>query len=159
MAAVKKSASNKTRRAVRRELSAGGLVWRRGPGGTVQVILVRPTGRDAWVLPKGHVESGETIAQTAIREVREETGVKAKVSEPLGEVAYVFSQRERESQKAATIFKRVQFYLMEYEGGALADHDDEIAEAQWVDLEESVHLLTYDNERELVARARVLLRA
>jgi 8-oxo-dGTP pyrophosphatase MutT (NUDIX family) len=159
MAGKKKSASNKPRRAVRRELSAGGLVWRRGPGGAAQVVLVRPAGRDAWVLPKGHVERGETIAQAAIREVQEETGVKATVAQPLGEVAYVFSQRERESQPPATIFKRVHFYLMEYQSGALSDHDDEIAEAQWVDLEEALHLLTYDNERELVARARVILRA
>lgn len=159
MAGIKKSATRKPGRAVRRELSAGGLVWRRGPGGAIQVILVRPAGRDAWVLPKGHVEPGETVTQTAIREVQEETGVTAKVSEQLGEVSYVFSQRERENQKAATIFKRVQFYLMEYQGGALTDHDDEIAEAQWVDLEEALHLLTYDNERELVARARVILRA
>lgn len=156
MARTRKSAA-KPRRPVRRELSAGGLVWRRGAGGAVQVVLVRPAGRDAWVLPKGHVEPDETLAQAALREVREETGARATVSEPLGEVSYVFSQRAREGRKPTTIFKRVHFYLMEYQGGALSDHDDEIAEARWVDLDEALHLLTHDNERGLAARARTIL--
>lgn len=159
MAGKNKSLAKGSRRVVRRELSAGGLVWRRGPGGAVQVVLVRPAGRDAWVLPKGHVERDETVAQAGLREVQEETGARAIVTQPLGEASYVFSQREGEGHTPATIFKRVHFYLMEYQSGALGDHDDEIAEAQWVDLEEALHLLTYDNEREMVARARLILRA
>jgi 8-oxo-dGTP pyrophosphatase MutT (NUDIX family) len=120
---------------------------------------VRPAGRDAWVLPKGHLERDETVSQAAVREVQEETGVRAAVAQPLGETSYVFSQRERAGRKPTTIFKRVHFYLMEYQGGALADHDDEIAEARWVDLDEARHLLTHDNERELLARARAILAA
>lgn len=120
-------------------------------------MLVRPAGRDAWVLPKGHVERDETVVQAGVREVQEETGTRAAVTQSLGEVSYVFSQRERGDHKAATIFKRVHFYLMEYQGGVLGDHDDEIAEAQWVDLEQALSLLTYDNEREMVARARLIL--
>ncbi len=125
----------------------------------MQVVLVRPAGRDAWVLPKGHVERDETVVQAGVREVQEETGTRVAVTQSLGEVSYVFSQRESRAHKAATIFKRVHFYLMEYQGGALGDHDDEIAEAQWVDLELALSLLTYDNEREMVARARFILGA
>ncbi len=142
---------------MRREVSAGGLIWRRGPGGVVQVVLVRPVGRDSWVLPKGHVEPGETVTEAALREAREETGIEVSLSEPLGEVSYVFSQRERDDGKPITIFKRVHFYLMGYEGGALSDHDNEIAEAQWIDLSEALHLVTHDTERELLSRARQIL--
>ena len=159
MAGTEKSAPKRPRGSSRREVSAGGIVWRRGPGGAVQVVLVRPAGRDAWVLPKGHVERGETVAEAAVREAQEETGVKAELGKPLGEVSYVFSQREREGRTPTTIFKRVHFFLMEYKSGALGDHDDEIVEAQWVEIEEAVHLLTYDNERELMVRARTILRA
>jgi len=157
MPATKKSAPKTGRRPVRRELSAGGLVWRRGPGDTLQVVLVRPAGRDTWVLPKGHVERGETVTEAALREAREETGVNAAIAEPLGEVSYIFSQRRRARGKPTTIFKRVHFYLMEYQGGALADHDDEIAEARWVEIGEAERLLTHENERLLVARARAML--
>jgi 8-oxo-dGTP pyrophosphatase MutT (NUDIX family) len=123
----------------------------------VQVVLVRPTGRDTWVLPKGHLEPGETPLEAAIREVREETGVRVALVQPLGEVSYAFSQREREGRKPTMIFKRVHFYLMKYQSGALADHDDEIAEARWVDLDEAPHLLAYQNERKLAAQARTIL--
>jgi 8-oxo-dGTP pyrophosphatase MutT (NUDIX family) len=123
----------------------------------VQVVLVRPAGRDTWVLPKGHLEPGETALEAAMREVWEETGVRVALPRPLGEVSYVFSQRERDDRKPTMIFKRVHFYLMEYQGGALADHDNEIAEARWVDLDEAPHLLAYANERKLAAQARAIL--
>jgi 8-oxo-dGTP pyrophosphatase MutT (NUDIX family) len=157
MPGKRKSSAGKRRRPVRRELSAGGLVWRRAPGGEVEVVLVRPAGREAWVLPKGHVERGETVIEAAVREVQEETGVRAAVPQPLGEVSYVFSQRQSAGRVATTIFKRVHFYLMEYQGGALGDHDDEIAEARWVDLDEALLLLTHDSERKLAASARAIL--
>jgi 8-oxo-dGTP pyrophosphatase MutT (NUDIX family) len=154
---IDKSTQPRRRRPMRREVSAGGLIWRRTPGNTLEVVLVRPAGRDAWVLPKGHVERGETVPAAALREAREETGVEASLVEPLGEVAYVFSERSRKRGKTTTIFKRVHFFLMEYQGGALADHDDEIAEARWVALDEAPHLLTHENERKLLARARAIL--
>ena len=132
-------------------------MWRHAPAGGHQVVLVRPAGRDTWVLPKGHVERGETLSQAALREAREETGARASISEPLGEVSYIFSQRNPEQERPTTIFKRVHFYLMEYQGGALGDHDNEIAEARWVALDEAERLLTHENERRLIARARELL--
>jgi len=85
-----KRAGDKPKVKNRREVSAGGLIWRRDQNGSIKVVLVRPAGRTTWVLPKGHIEAGETIEQAARREVREESGLTAGPIEPLGEISYVY---------------------------------------------------------------------
>lgn len=135
------------RRGDEQERSAGGVVVRDG-----EVIVIVPTRRGAQgqkvlALPKGHVDPGETADQTALREVREETGVEARIVEKLGDVRY-FYQRE-----GKRIFKRVTFYLLAYRGGSLEDHDDEVEEARWMPLAEAVAALSYDGEREMAERA------
>ncbi len=129
------------------ERSAGGVVVRDG-----QAIVIVPTRRGAQgqkvlALPKGHVDPGETPDRTALREVREETGVDAELVEKLGEVRY-FYQRD-----GKRIFKRVTFYLFAYLAGSLEDHDDEVEEARWMPLAEAVEALSYDGEREMAERA------
>src|SRR5579863_5067392 len=109
----------------RREVSAGGLIWRRRADGSVSVVLVRPAGRSTWVLPKGHLEQGETVAQAATREAREESGLTVGKIEPLGEISYVYSSRERDSATVTRIFKRVHFFLMQHTGGDPSAHDSE----------------------------------
>lgn len=96
-------------------------------------------------LPKGHPDGDESELDAAIREVREETGVDAEPIEKLGEISYTY---ERKGQPVA---KRVAFYLFEYRSGELA-HDDEIEAVRWMPLEEAARSLTYDGEREMVAR-------
>ena len=90
-----KRGGSETKIKSRREVSAGGLIWRRRSDGSISVVLVRPAGRSTWVLPKGHLEEGETVAQAATREAREETGLTVGEIEPLGEISYVYSSRER----------------------------------------------------------------
>jgi len=129
------------------ERSAGGVVVR----GEDAIVIV-PTRRGAQgqrvlALPKGHVDPGETPDRTAAREVREETGVDARLVERLGEVRY-FYQRD-----GKRIFKRVTFYLFAYRDGSLDDHDDEVEEARWMPLAEAAEALSYDGEREMAARA------
>src|SRR5829696_7192894 len=135
------------RRGDEQERSAGGVVVRDG-----QAIVIVPTRRGAQgqpvlALPKGHVDPGETPEQTAAREVREETGVDAELVEKLGEVRY-FYQRD-----GKRIFKRVAFFLFDYVGGSLDEHDDEVEEARWMPLEQAVGALSYDGEREMAAKA------
>jgi len=140
------------RRAPRpQETSAGGVVVRDG-----QVIVIVPTRRAAdgsrvLCLPKGHVDPGETAAQAAQREVREEAGVEAELIEPLGEVRYWYRRDGRAIPKA------VAFFLFRYLAGDPADHDDEVEEARWMSLREAEEVLSYDGEREMVQRARVAL--
>jgi len=129
------------------ELSAGGAVVHHG-----DVIVVVPVNRDAQhrrvlVLPKGHLDEGETEEAAAIREVTEETGVTAELIEKLGDVEYSYERRGRRRDK------RVAFYLFEYRSGSLEDHDHEIEEARWMPLEQAARDLTYAGERGIVNRA------
>ena len=117
-----------------------------------EVIVVVPVKRDAnrqrvLALPKGHLDGGETDEAAAVREVAEETGVKAELIEKLGDVEYSYERRGRRRNK------RVAFYLFEYRSGSLENHDHEIEEARWMPLEQAAEELTYPGEREIVRRA------
>jgi 8-oxo-dGTP pyrophosphatase MutT (NUDIX family) len=145
--ATRRKRSRGGRRGDEQERSAGGVVVR-----GEQTIVIVPTRRGAQgqkvlALPKGHVDPGETPDQTALREVREETGVEASLVEKLGDVRYFYQRGGKR------IFKRVTFYLFEYVGGSLDDHDDEVEEARWIPLSEAVRALSYDGEREMAERA------
>ncbi len=143
----------------RREVSAGGLIWRRRGDGSIRVVLVRPTGRSTWVMPKGHLEEGETVAEAATREAREESGLTVGEIEPLGEISYVYSSRERNGATLARIFKRVHFFLMEHTGGDPSAHDSETDEVAWLSFDEALARATHPNEQALIAKAREMLGA
>jgi len=121
--------------------------------------VIRPHGRSLWALPKGHVDPGESPEQTATREVWEETGLRATLVAPLGEIRYVYQFRGQR------IFKRVHFFLFRYHSGVLGDiqHEGqriEVDEARWVPLVRTSALLGYKGEKAIAARAaRMLLRA
>jgi 8-oxo-dGTP pyrophosphatase MutT (NUDIX family) len=129
------------------EFSAGGVVVRDG-----EVIVIVPVKRGAGGdpvlgLPKGHPEAGETAAQAAVREVREEAGVGGEIRESLGTVSYFYQRGGR------SVPKRVEFFLMTYRDGDPADHDHEVEVARWIPLQEAATSLTYPGEREVIERA------
>ncbi len=127
--------------------SAGGVVVRTDGG--VEVCLIRPTGRSVWGLPKGGVEEGETLAETALREVAEETGLVGVVEQDLGSIDYSFYSREQ----GGRIHKTVHYFLVRATGGDTSMHDHEVSDAKWVRLRQALRLMTYPNEREMVRRA------
>jgi 8-oxo-dGTP pyrophosphatase MutT (NUDIX family) len=136
---------------MRREISAGGVVVRKLRGELV-FAAVRPAGKDAvWALPKGLIDRGETAAETALREVAEETGVEAVSLGKLGDVRYVYTW------KGERVFKVVSFFLMRYRGGRLGDLPPatrhEVAETRWLPLAQAGRLLSYGGERDMAARA------
>jgi 8-oxo-dGTP diphosphatase len=142
---------------MRREFSAGGVVVRRLRGRWV-MAAIRPGGKPegVWALPKGLIGRGEDPEATARREVEEETGVRARPLQKLGDVRYVYTwQGER-------VFKVVSFYLFRYSGGRLGELPPalahEVAEARWLPLEEAPSLLAYGGEREMAERALTALR-
>jgi 8-oxo-dGTP pyrophosphatase MutT (NUDIX family) len=146
--------------AARSETSAGGLVYR-GSGDDCMVLLGGrrrpPNRRLTWGLPKGHVERGETLAETAIREVREETGIDAAIVRVLGDIRYEFTKRPG-TDDAVRIRKRVRYYLMQRTGGRLADRDDELDTVRWVPLADAPTMLTFANERRIARVAVGILR-
>ena len=123
--------------------------------GRPMVAAIRPNGRDrVWALPKGRIDQGETAADTAVREVREETGVEGRVVEKLGDVRYVYTASWK---GGARIFKVVSFFLLRAGRGRIGEIAEEmrieVAEARWLPLDEAPQLLTYGGEREMAARA------
>jgi 8-oxo-dGTP diphosphatase len=145
---------------IRREVSAGGLIWRRAPREKgIEIVLVRPAGKDTWVLPKGHVEPGEGVIEAALREATEESGLEVEAGDPLGEISYIYSWRDRPGETPIRISKRVHFYLMEPRGGDPSKHDGEIDEVQWVPLDEALRRASHKSERELILKARTMLSA
>ena len=136
---------------MRREFSAGGVLVRTIRG-RPHVAAIRPQGKtDVWALPKGNIDAGESAAETAVREVREETGVDGKLVEKLGDVRYVYTwDGER-------IFKVVSFFLLRAGRGRIGAIEEamriEVAEARWLPLEDAPRLLSYGGEREMAAKA------
>lgn len=131
----------------REEFSAGGVVVHDG-----RCVVIVPTRRAAdgskvLALPKGHPNPGESPEQAALREVREEAGVDARVVDVLGDVTYWYQRKGR------SIPKRVTFFLLDYVSGVVDDHDHEVEEARWLPLAEAARALTYEGEREMANRA------
>ena len=126
--------------------------------GRWQLAAIRPAGKPegTWALPKGLIDEGEPAAQTAVREVSEETGARGRLEGKLGDVRYVYTwDGER-------IFKVVSFFLVRYTGGRLGDlppeHAHEVAEVRWLPLDEAPRLLAYRGERDMAEKALGILR-
>lgn len=133
--------------------SAGGVVVSAQGSRPSLVVGMRRRGRDAvtWTLPKGTPDPGETMEETAIREVTEETGLEVRIVEPLRAIEYDFVQ------DGTRIHKTVHYFVMEPVGGDLSRHDAEFEKVRWVPFDEAGSLLTFATERELVADAAARL--
>jgi len=121
------------------------------------LAAIRPRGKreGIWALPKGLVDPGEPAAETALREVWEETGVEGRLDRKLGDVRYVYTwEGER-------VFKVVSFFLVRAGRGRIGElppgMELEVAEARWLPLEDASRLLAYRGERDMAARALALL--
>lgn len=138
------------------EVSAGGLVQSMHDSELVALISHKNRGgRADWCIPKGHVESGEDLAQTAVREISEETGIEAEVIEKLGEISYSFKIGPQR------IKKTVHHYLLRQTGGSLSSEMDptgEVIEAKWFKLSEIESVLAHENERKVALRALEILK-
>lgn len=135
------------------ETSAGGLVVDRGqrPPRAALIGRLDRRGQLAWSLPKGHLEEGETAEDAAVREVKEETGIRGVVLASLGTIDYWFVAENRR------VHKTVHHYLLEAAGGELSDEDIEVTEVAWVPLTEVTGRLAYADERRLLDKVPDLL--
>jgi 8-oxo-dGTP pyrophosphatase MutT (NUDIX family) len=138
----------------KREISSGGVVYRR-EGEEIEVVLAsRRTRRGelAWGLAKGGIEQDESMEDAAVREVREETGLIAEIEASLGETRYFYVWED------VRIRKTVHFFLMRFTGGDVGDRDDEMEEIRWFPLDRALKRAAYRGEREVLSRAAELLR-
>jgi 8-oxo-dGTP pyrophosphatase MutT (NUDIX family) len=139
-----------------REFSAGGVLVRRLRG-RWWLAAIRPNGKPegVWALPKGLIDAGESGADTAVREVAEETGLAGTLVEKLGDVRYVYSRG------GERIFKVVSFFLLRYRSGRIGalppGMELEVAEARWLPLDEAPRLLAYGGERQMAEKAAARL--
>jgi 8-oxo-dGTP pyrophosphatase MutT (NUDIX family) len=137
---------------VKREFSAGGVLVHRIRGRWM-LAAIQPAGKPdgVWALPKGNIGRGEPPENTAVREVREETGLDGKLEAKLGDVRYVYTWA------GERIFKVVSFYLLRYEAGRIGDvareYAHEVADVRWLPLDEAPKLLAYKGEKEMAAKA------
>jgi 8-oxo-dGTP diphosphatase len=120
--------------------AAGGVVWRRGPGGVEVAVVHRPR-YDDWSLPKGKLDPGESWEEAALREVEEEIGLRCTLGRELPPVSY----QDRKGRH-----KVVRYWLMQPETDAEFAPNDEVDELRWLLPEAAAGQLTYPHDRELV---------
>ena len=158
--------------AMAREISAGGIVLHQ-ISGVWHVALIEPQKENAQpekasrkrglpvlALPKGLVDAGEKPEMTAIREVREETGITAEPVTKLADIKYVYTRTWQNNER---VFKIVSFYLMRYVSGEIddlaADMRVEVKRALWVPLADAAKLMAYSSERKLLRQAQEYVEA
>lgn len=125
------------------------------------MCLIATRGATRWQLPKGHPAPGETEAEAARREVREETGCYGDIEDPnrddLGEIVFWFFIGA--GPKRRRVKKSVRFFILRYLTGETRDHDGEVDDARWLPAEVALRQLTFDSERRVLARALDRLQA
>jgi 8-oxo-dGTP pyrophosphatase MutT (NUDIX family) len=130
------------------QLSAGGVVCRRSPAGQLEVALIATREGQRWGLPKGLVEEGEPLEETALREVREETGLAAEALERLEPIEYWYWWSE--DGEKVRYHKKVYYFLMAYRGGDVARHDFEVDDVRWFPIEEAIERASFQTERDVL---------
>lgn len=138
------------------QVSAGGVAFRRASS-QVQIAIVSARPSLRWQLPKGIVDPGETMQVTAIREVREAAGIETELLDLIETVQYWYQRVQY--GKRIRYHKYVHFFLMQYRAGDVADHDHEVAESRWASFEEALEMLAFKSERNVVEKAREMIRA
>ena len=137
---------------VENPVSAGGVVYQRNSG-RLETVLCGRSQPVRWSLAKGTPDPGETLEQTALREVREETGLEVEINGSLGSIDYWFADREKDVR----YHKTVHFYLMVPTGGATDQHDPEFDVVEWFDAQDALKTLAYANEVNVLKRALDLI--
>jgi 8-oxo-dGTP pyrophosphatase MutT (NUDIX family) len=132
------------------QVSAGGAVLKKTPGG-LDVALISVGNPPRWQLPKGLVDAGETPETAAVREVREEAGLVAQPAGLIERVEYWYQSKR--GNERIRYHKFVNFFLMWYQSGDVADHDHEVNEARWFPVADAITALAFRSERAIVERA------
>ncbi len=134
---------------MKREFSAGGIVF----NDKGQVLVTQHSQNHHWSFPKGLLDHpGQTLEESALREVKEEGGIEAEILGKVGYSKYVYSFNGEK------VFKIVTYFLMRYLSGDPKDHDWEVSEANWYNPEDALKQLTFSQDKELLKKAVDLLK-
>jgi len=136
------------------QISAGGVAFRK-KGRRIEVALISVGDENRWQLPKGIVERGEATEVAARREVREEAGIEAETIERIDRVEYWYFSKEKNQR--VRYHKYVYFFLLRYTSGDVKDHDSEVNEARWFEIDEAVEALSFKSEKKIVEKAKDLI--
>jgi 8-oxo-dGTP pyrophosphatase MutT (NUDIX family) len=136
------------------QVSAGGVAFRLHDD-AIEVALISVGEKERWQLPKGLVGEDEEPAEAALREVEEETGLATDLLDRIDTIEYWYYGGGRGRMR---FHKYVHFFLMRYRSGDTADYDEgEVNEARWVGIGEALEMLAFDNEKQIVERAREMI--
>ena len=136
------------------QFSAGGVAFRKQDG-RIDVALISVGADDRWQLPKGLVDKGESTEHAAMREVREEAGIDTEIVTRIDKVEYWYLWKE--NGQRIRYHKFVYFYLLRYKSGDVRDHDHEVNEARWLDIDDAIEMLAFDNEKKIMEKAKELI--
>jgi 8-oxo-dGTP diphosphatase len=136
------------------QVSAGGVAYRRTED-RIEVVLISVGEQGRWQLPKGMIGQAEPVETAAMREVREETGLETEMVAPIDKVEYWFYSKSR--GKGIRFHKVVHFYLLKCLSGDVSDHDDEVNEARWFEIQEAIQTLSFPNEQAIVQKASEMI--
>lgn len=131
------------------EKSCGAIIFYTGKNNT-KILLVKNNNGRYWSFPKGHIESGETEKQTAIREIKEETGLEVEIKDGFREVS--------DYCPFGKIRKHVVFFLAQAFTDKVSMQEEEIAEYMWVDLQQAHKICVYDNDLRIIDKATTAIK-
>jgi len=144
-----------------REFSAGGIVLDSISKNANVLLISRKkinpyflnfsdkTEKTVWCLPKGKIEKSEDVKDAALREVREETGIIAKIIKKIDQIEYCYNKT-----KTTRCYKTVDFYMMKLDGGNISADSPEVEDVRWFRFDEAISLMSYDSEVDLVKKTR-----
>jgi len=132
------------------EESAGGIVFKK-EGKDIVILVTQHSAHHGWVFPKGLIDKGEDKEKAALREVKEEGGIEAKIVKELPSVEYFYKL------EGNTIKKKVTYFLMEYLSGNIEDYDWEMEASEWLPVEQVEERLTYKTDKQVFQEAKKLL--
>ena len=131
------------------EKSCGAIVYRRFHG-NVEILLIKHVNSGHWSFPKGHVEGDETELETARREIEEETGLDVILDQTFRETVSYSPRRDTQ--------KIVVYFLALARNYDFVPQEEEIAEIRWVDIVRAARMLTYENDKTIVNKARAAIK-
>ena len=137
---------------VKEEFSAGGVVYKKEDG-KIFWLVCKHSGYHKWGMPKGLIEKGESLEEAALREVKEESGVKVKIIEKIED-----PEKYEYIINGVRVLKQVDYFLMEYVSGDISGHDWEMEEVEWLSYNKAYQQLAFEGAKKTLEKAKMMLR-